>query len=45
MKPQIATASRSVTTAYGEILFRAWKEVPAPKNDEDISVTLEVQNE
>jgi hypothetical protein len=26
MKPQIATGTRGVASAYGDVLFRAWKD-------------------
>ena len=29
MKPQIAAGSKGVPTAYGEVLFRAWKDTAA----------------
>lgn len=37
MKPQIAAGSKGVPTAYGEILFRAWKETAggAKRNETD----------
>ena len=39
MKPQIAAGSKGVPTAYGEILFRAWKEIAggAKSNETDTS--------
>ena len=44
MKPQIAAGSKGVPTAYGEILFRAWKETVggAKSNETD---TTEVSNQ
>ena len=39
MKPQIAAGSRGVPSAYGEVLFRSWKETPS---EGDGTVSLEV---
>jgi hypothetical protein len=39
MKPQIAIGSKGVAAAYGEVLFRAWKDTPT---SEGIAVTMEV---
>ena len=41
MKPQIAAGSRGVSVAYGEILFRVWKDVSSErKGDEAVSIEV-----
>lgn len=40
MKPQIAAGSRGVPPAYGEVLFRAWRETPG---EGEGAVSLEVR--
>ena len=39
MKPQIAAGSKGVPTAYGEILFRAWKETVGGSKSNEIDMT------
>jgi Condensin II non structural maintenance of chromosomes subunit len=41
MKPQIAAGSRGVSVAYGEILFRVWKDFSVDrKGDEAVSIEV-----
>lgn len=41
MKPQIAAGSRGVSVAYGEILFRVWKDISSErKGDEAVSIEV-----
>lgn len=41
MKPQIAAGSRGVSVAYGEILFRVWKDFSVDrKGDETVSIEV-----
>lgn len=41
MKPQIAAGSRGVPAAYGEVLFRVWKDSSAA-DDSNEAVSTEV---
>lgn len=42
MRPQIAAGSKGVPSAYGEILYRAWKDNSSNQSKNDVDVTLEV---
>ena len=42
MRPQIAAGSKGVPTAYGEILYRAWRDnsPEVGKNHNDVSIEV-----